>query len=160
MLISASYVDGFDPSAPMRYSESNFLLQIIVAAVLFATLSTLAGFKVIDASRSLRLGWSVGVGLGAVLAAVFMPLIVSTTPHYNAESEAVRWAEERYGVELAGYDVDQLFADFECDGDSGDCLNTVLLDDGTKVTAKEISGKIILIDRGFRDVEMKVAYDD
>jgi len=156
-LLASAYIDGFDPSAPMRYAESNFLTQVVLTGMFIAATAIVIFFVADDRLLwKLRNSIALSVASFVVMSAIALPIIVGTSDIYNAEAAAAKWAHDRYGVDMADYDVKSLINGFS----SGSSTSTVMLDDGQKITGRKISGKIILVKRGSGNPnsEMDVVY--
>lgn len=141
-----TYIDGFDPSAPLRYSTSHY--GFIVGAVVVVC-ALVIGFALYSHSRSYNerplLHSSFPAVVGACVLAVALvaiPVSPLSPQRFNACQEASRWSEGRYGITLNATDCKNLF---EGTGFLGMNRNT-MLDSGEVVRAKKVSGKIVLTD--------------
>lgn len=155
-LLASAYIDGFDPSGPLIYAESPFWTVLALSVggvaliVIFIVSENRGGQKRSPASK-------VFLSLVAMMVAACPVLVSTEAPPYSVGKEAARWAHDRYGVDMADYDVKSLINGFS----SGSSTSTVMLDDGQKITGRKISGKIILVKRGSGNPnsEMDVVYE-
>src|SRR5699024_10452160 len=108
-LLASAYIDGFDPSAPMRYAESKFLTQVVLTGMFIAATDIVVFCFADDSLRwKLRNSIALSVASFVVMSAIALPIIVGTSDIYNAEAAAAKWAHDRYVVDMADYDVKSL----------------------------------------------------